>query len=114
MAISKDYWLGAFEVTQAQFRQVMGYNPSCFSVDAKGRGGVKYNLAPGHGGPRLAGLDTEEFPVENISWEEAVEFCRKLSETPAEKRAVVAAVSSTCAPAPSMWPRRTFLGARRR
>jgi formylglycine-generating enzyme required for sulfatase activity len=44
----------------------MGQNPSYFNVN---RGG---------------GLD---HPVEKISWEDAVEFCRRLSERPAEKAA---------------------------
>ena len=44
------------EITQEQFKSVMGYNPSRFYGD--------FNL-----------------PVENASWEEAVEFCNGLSET---------------------------------
>ena len=45
--------LGKFEVTQAQYEHVMGYNPSFF---------------------RDANL-----PVETITWYDAIEFCNKLS-----------------------------------
>jgi len=43
-----------YEVTQAQWKEVMGNNPSHFKGDDR--------------------------PVEDISWYEAVEFCNKLSE----------------------------------
>jgi len=52
-------WVGKFEVTQDQFRQVMAVNPSKFQGAQQ--------------------------PVENLTWQEAVEFCRKLTE--AEKSA---------------------------
>lgn len=48
------WWAGKYEVTQDQFERVMGYNPSLFK-DA-GR------------------------PVECVSWNEAADFCRRLTE----------------------------------
>ena len=47
--------LGIHEVTQGQYRAVMGYNPSRF----KG---------------------SDDLPVERVSWLDAVGFCNKLSE----------------------------------
>jgi formylglycine-generating enzyme required for sulfatase activity len=72
--ITKAFYLGMHEVTQAQYRRVMSKNPSWFSADGGGKDKVK-------------GMDTDDFPVERVSWEEAVEFCKKLSALPAEKRA---------------------------
>ncbi len=68
VTISKDFFLGTFEVTQAQYEKVMGKNPSFFQGDeVKG--------------------DSSRHPVETVSWEDAVEFCKKLSELPEEKQA---------------------------
>jgi formylglycine-generating enzyme required for sulfatase activity len=64
--ISKSFYLGKYAVTQAEYEKVMGTNPSYFS-------------ASGNGKDSVAGLDTSRFPVENVSWEDAQEFCRKLS-----------------------------------
>jgi len=52
--ISKSFYMGVYEVTQKQYKAVMGNNPSNFKGD---------NL-----------------PVENVSWDDTVEFCRKLSQ----------------------------------
>jgi formylglycine-generating enzyme required for sulfatase activity len=49
----KGFLMGKTEVTQAQWRAVMGTNPSDFKGD--------------------------DLPVEQVSWEDAKEFCRKLS-----------------------------------
>ena len=61
VTLTKPFKMGVHEVTQDQYEQVMGVNPS----DFKGANN----------------------PVEMVSWEEAVEFCRRLSELPAEKKA---------------------------
>ncbi|MDA7493143.1 formylglycine-generating enzyme family protein, partial [bacterium] len=61
MTLTKPFKMGVHEVTQAQYEQVMGVNPS----EYKGANN----------------------PVEMVSWEDAVEFCRRLSELPAEKKA---------------------------
>ena len=59
VTLSQGYWLGQREVTQAQWQAVMGNNPSRF----KGA----------------------QNPVEKVTWSEAMEFCRKLTER--ERRA---------------------------
>src|SRR5262249_22980586 len=42
--ITKPFYLGVYEVTQEEFHKVMGYNPSYFSADGKGKPGVSYTL----------------------------------------------------------------------
>jgi formylglycine-generating enzyme required for sulfatase activity len=84
--ITKPFYLGVYEVTQGQFKKVLGYNPSYYSTKGKGRSGVKYALWPGDGNRQVTGLDTTDFPVENVSWVEAVELCEKLSAVPEEKK----------------------------
>jgi formylglycine-generating enzyme required for sulfatase activity len=70
--ITRPFYLGVFEVTQEQYERVMGQNPSWFS-------------STGGGKDKVQGMDTRQFPVENVSWEDAVKFCRRLSERPEEK-----------------------------
>src|SRR5262249_52025779 len=53
---------------------VMGKNPSHFS-------------AAGGGKERVKGMDTKKLPVERVSWDDAVEFCRRLSALPEEEKA---------------------------
>ncbi len=78
--ITRAFWVGVHKVTQKQFKDVMGYNPSCFSTDGTGKPGATYDSQPASGKYQVAGKDTSEFPVENVSWEEAKEFCEKLTE----------------------------------
>ncbi len=59
VTIDKGFWMGQTEVTQGQWAAVMGSNPSAHT--------------------QVAGEDTSLFPVERVSWYDAVEFCNKLS-----------------------------------
>ncbi len=54
VTLTKGYWLGKYEVTQAQWTSVMGSNPSAF----KGNGNL---------------------PVESVSWNDCQEFIRKVN-----------------------------------
>ena len=54
VTLTKGYWLGKYEVTQAQYEAVTGSNPANFK-----------------------GSDR---PVENVNWFDAVNFCEKLTE----------------------------------
>jgi formylglycine-generating enzyme required for sulfatase activity len=72
VAITKPYCLGVYTVTQAQYRQVMGMRPSFFSPKGDGRN-------------KVSGLNTDDFPVERVRWEDAMDFCRIVSLLPAVK-----------------------------
>ena len=54
VTLSKPFWMGKYEVTQAQYEALTGENPSLFKGD---------NL-----------------PVDQVSWYDAVDFCSKLTE----------------------------------
>ncbi|AFY58365.1 hypothetical protein Riv7116_6004 [Rivularia sp. PCC 7116] len=55
----KPFFMGKFAVTQAQYQTIMGLNPSHF--------------------------EGEKRPVEQVSWNEATEFCQKLTEKTGRK-----------------------------
>ena len=69
VTLTEPYYIGVYEVTQAQFEQVMQANPSGFQGEA------------------VDNVDTANHPVEKVSWDDAVEFCRVLSALPEEKAA---------------------------
>ena len=60
VTLTKDFWLGATQVTQGQWKAVMGNNPSCFQ---KG----------------------DDYLVEQVSWDDEMEFCEKLNQKYAAK-----------------------------
>lgn len=65
--ITRPFYMGVYEVTQAEYEKVMGKNPSTFSP----KGGYK---------DRVAGQDTSRFPVEMVTWEDAKAFCDAMSK----------------------------------
>ncbi|MFQ3591708.1 MAG: SUMF1/EgtB/PvdO family nonheme iron enzyme [Gemmataceae bacterium] len=66
------FYLATTAVTQSEYEQLMGKNPSAFQ--AKGRMRRK-----------VADLDTSTFPVESVTWHDADAFCRRLSDLQAEQ-----------------------------
>jgi sulfatase modifying factor 1 len=67
VTLTRGFWLGKYEVTQGEYRQVMNDSPSYFPG-----GGRVSALA--------AGVDVDKLPVESVSWKDAVEFCRVFTE----------------------------------
>lgn len=54
VVISQPFYIGKFELTQAQYQKVMGANPSLTKGD--------------------------DLPVHNVSWQDAQDFCEKLAK----------------------------------
>ena len=61
VTITRPFYLGVYEVTQYEYKQVMNDNPSNFK-------------------------DSELLPVEQVSWLDAVKFCNTLSEREQRQR----------------------------
>jgi len=66
ITLTKPFYIGKYEVTQAQWRQVMGKSPTARQA---GRSGL---------GRRVDG-DTSRCPVGSVTWEECLEFARRLT-----------------------------------
>ena len=68
--ITNNIWMGQHEVTQQVFTAVMGNNPS-FHQQKKD--------------DEL--IQTEQLPVEQVTWYDAEKFCQRLSQLPEERAA---------------------------
>jgi sulfatase modifying factor 1 len=84
--ITKPFYLGAYEVTVGQFRKFV--EDSAYKTDAEkdGKGGYGIDPADGKFGQKPeytwrspAFAQTDEHPVVNVSWNDAVAFCEWLS-----------------------------------
>jgi len=61
VTIQEPYYIGKYAVTQGQWKQVMGTNPSFFQGD------------------KVEG-DSDNHPVDSVTWEDAREFIERLNE----------------------------------
>lgn len=59
--ISRPYYMGKMEVTQSQWKTVMGNNPSVFQGSS-------------------VQDDADQHPVDNVTWQEVQQFLKKLNE----------------------------------
>jgi formylglycine-generating enzyme required for sulfatase activity len=66
VVISRPFYLGVYPVTQREYEALMGKNPTHFHSRDE---------------------DGSDHPVDSMSWEKAVEFCKRLSNLPQEKAA---------------------------
>jgi len=69
-AFEQDFFLGMYEVTQAEWVKVMGSNPSWFTRNADGADAVKI----------LPDDILKRLPVERVSWTDCQLFLKKLNE----------------------------------
>lgn len=67
VTIEEGFFIGKFEVTQGQWKKVMGSNPSIFQ------------------GTKVPD-DADVHPVENVTWEDAQQFLNKLNQLEKGKR----------------------------
>jgi formylglycine-generating enzyme required for sulfatase activity len=68
--ITEDFEIAVHTVTQGQWQAVMGNNPSRFSRNGGGMGSVK----------DISDEELSLFPVEQVSWDDAQEFIKRLNE----------------------------------
>jgi formylglycine-generating enzyme required for sulfatase activity len=55
------FWMGKYEVTQGEWEQILGENPSAFQSER-------------------VGTDSRNHPVERVSWDDVQEFVHRLNE----------------------------------
>jgi formylglycine-generating enzyme required for sulfatase activity/predicted Ser/Thr protein kinase len=68
--ITHDFYLGKYEVTQEEWEKVTGDSPSFFSRTGRGKEVVK----------DVSDDDLKRFPVEQVSWDAAQAFVKRLND----------------------------------
>jgi formylglycine-generating enzyme len=74
VTLKRSFHVGTAPVTQRQYATLIGANPSAY-------------CPAGGAAKQVVGLDTDSFPVDSVTWDEAVAFCERLSALPVERDA---------------------------
>lgn len=79
VTFSKDFWLGATDVTVAQFRQFV--NETKYVTEPETTGGVFMSdgRRPGTSWKNPGFVPEDNFPVVGVSWNDAMKFCEWLN-----------------------------------
>lgn len=72
VTLTKDYWIGVYQVTEENYKNIMGHNPHWLHPESN-------NLK----------IDTSNFPIQNINWQDAQNFCKRLSNTISERKSMI-------------------------
>ena len=67
VTLTHGFWLGKFEVTQEEFQRLTGTHRATFTSSGSGKAAV-------------VGLDTSRFPIEGVTWDEAIEICQRFTQ----------------------------------
>lgn len=76
VTLTRGFWMGKYEVTQAQWKQIMGSNPSYYQI-----GVAEPDQLP-------AGENTDNMPVDSVSWNDTQEFIAKFNEATGQSSAL--------------------------
>jgi formylglycine-generating enzyme required for sulfatase activity len=76
--ITRPFYMGKYEVTQAEYEKVIGKNPSEFRAARNGQA-----------------QDPRRFPVEMVSWNDAKEFCGRLTQMERQAGRITSAMEYT-------------------
>lgn len=82
VCLTKGYWIGKYPVTQAQWKALVSANGVSF---AKGNP-TPYFSRSGGGSGCVSGMDTFDFPMENISWEDCDALVKALNRNATDGR----------------------------
>ena len=70
VTLTRGFFMGKYELTQGEYAEVMGSNPS----------GFRNGTVGGWGGTGDAVTNDVSHPVENVSWYDATNYCAALTE----------------------------------